>query len=42
MLEADPTKAKQQPYQAVVENDRAWLANLVDHHPDLVKAVTEA
>jgi len=42
MAQADPAKAKEQPYRAVVENDRAWLANLLGHVPDLVKGVTEA
>jgi phosphoserine phosphatase len=42
MVEADPAKANKQPYQAVAENDQAWLANLLDHVPDLVKGVTEA
>jgi phosphoglycolate phosphatase-like HAD superfamily hydrolase len=42
MVEAGPAKAKEQPYKAIVENDRAWLANLTDHVADLVKGVTEA
>ena len=42
MVEADPEKAKEQPYKALVENDRAWLAGLLDHVPELVKGVTEA
>jgi phosphoserine phosphatase len=42
MVEADPAKAKQQPYKALVENDRAWLQNLLDHVPELIKGVTEA
>jgi hypothetical protein len=28
MAEADPAKAREQPYKAVVDNDRAWLASL--------------
>jgi phosphoserine phosphatase len=42
MVEADPTKAAEQPYKALVENDRAWLASLLDHVPELVRGVTEA
>ena len=42
MVEADPAKAREQPYKALVENDQAWLKNLLDHVPDLVKGVTEA
>jgi phosphoglycolate phosphatase-like HAD superfamily hydrolase len=42
MVEADPAKAKEQPFKAVVESDRAWLANLLDHVPELVKGATEA
>ena len=42
MAEADPAKAREQPYKALVDNDRAWLANLLDHVPDLVKGVSEA
>jgi hypothetical protein len=42
MVEADPAKAKQQPYKALVENDRAWLGSLLDHVPELIKGVTEA
>jgi phosphoserine phosphatase len=42
MVEADPAKAKQQPYKALVENDQAWLGSLLDHVPELIKGVTEA
>ncbi len=42
MVEADPGKAAEQPYKALVENDHAWLANLLDHIPELVQGVTEA
>jgi len=42
MAEADPAKAKEQPYKAVAENDQPWLSNLAAHVPDLVKGVTEA
>ncbi len=39
---ADPVKATQQPWKAVAESDREWLAALLDHIPDLVTGVTEA
>ena len=42
MVEADPEKAKEQPYKALVENDREWLSKLLDHLPELVKGATEA
>jgi phosphoserine phosphatase len=42
MVEANPERAKEQPYKALVENDRAWLAGLMEHVPELVKGVTEA
>ena len=42
MVQANPGKAKEQPYKALVEKDRAWLANLLDHVPELVKGVTDA
>jgi hypothetical protein len=35
MAQADPAKAKEQPYKAPAGNDRAWLANLPGHVPDL-------
>ena len=41
MVEADPAKAWEQPYKALVENDQAWLKNLLDHVPDLVKDCPE-
>jgi FMN phosphatase YigB (HAD superfamily) len=37
MTRADPAKAKEQPYKAPAENDRAWLTNLLDHVPDLAR-----
>jgi hypothetical protein len=37
MAQADPAKAKGQPYKALAENDRAWLTNLLDHVPDLAR-----
>jgi len=42
IVDADPAKAAEQPYKALVENDRAWLSNLLDHVPELTKGVTEA
>jgi hypothetical protein len=42
MAEADPAKREEQPYKAVVEGDREWLAGILDHIPDLIKGVTEA
>jgi len=42
MIQADPARAEEQPYKAVAENDQAWLTNLLDHVPDLVKGVGEA
>jgi len=42
MAEADPAKANEQPYKAVLDNDQAWLSNLLAHVPDLVKGVGEA
>ena len=42
MVEADPGKAAQQPYKAVVEDDRAWLASLTDHLPDVLRGAAEA
>ncbi len=41
-VRADPAKAKEQPWKAVAEGDRAWLAAAVDHVPDLTRGVTEA
>jgi len=42
MAEADPAKAKQQPYKAVVENDRAWFASITESSTDLLKGLAEA
>jgi phosphoserine phosphatase len=42
MVEEDPAKGAEQPWKAVVEGDRAWLAGLLDHVPELIKGVTEA
>jgi phosphoserine phosphatase len=42
MAVADPSLAAQQPYKAVLEEDRAYLGALTDHIPDLVRGVGEA
>lgn len=42
MVREDPELADEQPYKAVVEGDRAWLADIYAHVPELVKGVTEA
>ena len=42
MVTADPAKGDVQPWKAVVEDDRAWLATMLDHVPELVAAVTQA
>lgn len=42
MVEEDPAKREQQPYKALVEGDKAWLAGLTDHVPELISGVTEA
>ena len=42
MVEADPSKAKEQPYKALVEKDQEWLAHALDHEPEVIKGVTDA
>ncbi|MGE5291269.1 MAG: HAD family hydrolase [Micromonosporaceae bacterium] len=42
MAEADPSKAGQQPWKAVIEGDQQWLAKTLDHVPELINGVTEA
>jgi len=42
MIEADPARAKAQPYKALAENDQAWFSDLYGHLPDLLKGVGEA
>jgi phosphoserine phosphatase len=42
MIEADPAKAREQPYKALAVNDQAWLTSLLDHVPELVKGAGEA
>ena len=39
---AHPGKARQQPWKAVAEGDREWLAGILDHVPGLVRGVAEA
>src|SRR4051812_49758046 len=41
-VKADPAKAKQQPWKAVTEGDRAWFAAALDHVPDLIRGASEA
>jgi len=42
MAEEDPARRTQQPWKAVVEGDKAWLAAITEHLPDLLRGVTEA
>ncbi|MGZ7087765.1 MAG: HAD family hydrolase [Ilumatobacteraceae bacterium] len=42
MASADPSKAKTQPWKAVVEGDSKWLADALDHAPEVIAGVTEA
>jgi phosphoglycolate phosphatase-like HAD superfamily hydrolase len=42
MVQADPARAKEQPWKAVLEGDQAWLAGILDHVPELTRGVTEA
>ena len=42
MAQADPARAKEQPWKAVLEGDQAWLAGILDHVPELTRGVTEA
>lgn len=42
MVAADPGLAAEQPYKAVVEGDRAWLAGMLDHVPELLKGLGAA
>src|SRR3954469_15828973 len=41
-VEADPAKASKQPWKAVAEGDRAWLAAALDHGPELLQGAMEA
>ncbi len=42
MVREDPSRAGEQPYKALLEDDRAWLADVYAHVPELLKSVTEA
>ena len=42
MVKEDPRLAQEQPYKAVVEDDREWLRDIYAHVPELIKGVTEA
>jgi phosphoserine phosphatase len=42
MVQANPELAREQPYRAIVEGDRAWLSDIYAHVPELIKGVTEA
>jgi phosphoserine phosphatase len=42
MIEADPSRAGEQPYKALAENDRAYFSDLYSHLPDLFKGIGEA
>src|SRR5205809_2051348 len=42
MVVEDPSKAGEQPWKAVVENDRVWLGSLLQHIPELVEAVSQS
>ena len=42
MAQAHPGKAKEQPWKAVTEGDREWLAGMLAHVPELTRGVTEA
>ena len=39
---AHPGKARQQPWKAVAEGDREWLAGILGHVPGLTRGVAEA
>jgi len=42
LVKAHPEQAAEQPYKAMVEGDRAWLAALESHVPELLKGLGEA
>ena len=42
MLRADPGLAGTQPFKAVADGDRAWLAALTDHVPELLDGLGKA
>lgn len=39
MVAADPSLGAEQPFKALVEGDRAWLAGMLDHVPELLKGL---
>jgi phosphoglycolate phosphatase-like HAD superfamily hydrolase len=39
---ADSSLKDKQPYRAVVEGDREWLAGMLDHVPELLRGIAEA
>ncbi|MDN5746919.1 MAG: haloacid dehalogenase-like hydrolase [Pseudonocardia sp.] len=42
MAEADPSKRREQPYQAAVERDADWLRHYYDHIPELLRGLAHA
>ncbi len=42
MVAADPGLAAEQPFKAVAEGDRAWLAGMLDHVPELLRGLGTA
>lgn len=42
MTQAHPGLTSQQPWKAVAEGDRAWLAGVLDHVPELASGVAQA
>jgi phosphoglycolate phosphatase-like HAD superfamily hydrolase len=42
LAQAHPGMAREQPWKAVIEDDREWLARILDYVPELTKGVTEA
>jgi phosphoglycolate phosphatase-like HAD superfamily hydrolase len=41
-VKTDPPRALEQPWKAVAEGDQAWLANMLDNIPDVIRGVTQA
>src|SRR4051794_39108441 len=42
MATADSSLQTRQPYKALLEGDRQWLASILDHLPEVVRALGEA
>ena len=42
MVEQDPSRAVEQPYKAIVENDRTWLASVTENSVDLLNGLAAA